>query len=93
MEAVKKLFGQRKTAPDIAESDTTNAKGSTELATKPSRRVAEPDYGIDDFFAPSSLFWRDPFFDFMPVLRNFERDTNMVLSKSSPGYEITEDES
>ncbi len=38
-------------------------------------------------------FGETSFFDFMLVLWNFERDPNMILSKSLPGYEITEDES
>ena len=28
----------------------------------------------------------------MPVLRNFDRDDNMVVHRSSPGYEINEDD-
>jgi HSP20 family protein len=50
---------------------------------------ARPTTGFDDFFSP---LLKDPFFNFMPVLRNFERDSNMILSRSSPGYEINEDE-
>jgi HSP20 family protein len=52
---------------------------------------SRPATGFDDFQAPSP-FWTDPFFDFMPVLRNFDRDDNMVLHRSSPGYEINEDD-
>lgn len=49
--------------------------------------------GFDDFFAPSP-FMRDPFFDdFMPmpvIARNFDRDQQGTIRRSSPGYEINE---
>jgi len=52
--------------------------------------------GFDDFFAPSPLFKNDPFFqDWMPVLRNLDRSgvaDDMVLRRSSPGWEINESE-
>ena len=49
-----------------------------------------PFSGFDEFFAPSPFF-KDPFEDFMPVLRNFNRNqAGMTLRHSSPGYEINE---
>jgi HSP20 family protein len=56
------------------------------------RFFARPTVGFDDFFAPTPFF-NDPVFDFMPVLRNLDRNTDMILSRSSPGYEINEDDS
>jgi HSP20 family protein len=58
-----------------------------------------PFFANDDFFGPSPWaqdpFFNDPFFTDivpMPVL-NIERDPFMVLRRSSPGYEIHEDDS
>ena len=43
--------------------------------------------GFDDFFDPR------PFtHDLMPVLANLQRDDDMILRRSSPGYEIHEDD-
>jgi HSP20 family protein len=57
-----------------------------------------PFFAHDDFFGPSPWardpFFNDPFFTDivpMPVL-NIERDPFMVLRRSSPGYEIHEDD-
>ena len=56
-------------------------------------------FGFDDFFAPTPFFhnknYRDPFDDWMPVIRNIDRSLaaggdNMILRRSSPGYEINE---
>jgi HSP20 family protein len=57
-----------------------------------SRWNESPLFGINEFFSPSShYFRRDPFSDLMPVIRNMDRDFNdMVLRHSSPGYEINE---
>jgi HSP20 family protein len=52
----------------------------------------------DDFFGRNPAPWwiepRDPFADFMPmtVFPHIERDPFMVLRRSSPGYEIHEDD-
>ena len=55
-------------------------------------RTTNPFFGFDDFFAPVP-FMRDPFDDWMPVIQNFDRDLdNMVLRRSSPGYEINEND-
>jgi HSP20 family protein len=58
-----------------------------------------PFFAHDDFFGPSPWmrdpFATDPFFrDIVPmtVLNNIERDPFMVLRRSSPGYEIHEDD-
>lgn len=45
--------------------------------------------GFDDFFDPRPSFTRD----LMPVLANFPRTDDSVLTRSSPGYEIHEDDS
>jgi HSP20 family protein len=49
-------------------------------------------HGVDEFFAPSPFFSRDPIFDLMPVLTNLERNEDMSLLRTSPGYEISENE-
>jgi HSP20 family protein len=57
-----------------------------------------PFFAHDDFFGPSPLmrdpFAADPFFrDIVPMtVLNTERDPFMVLRRSSPGYEIHEDD-
>lgn len=45
--------------------------------------------GFDDFFEPNPWV-RDPFTDIvaMPVLSDIQRDPFMVLQRSSPGYEV-----
>jgi HSP20 family protein len=50
--------------------------------------------GFDDFFEPPRSSSRDNTFGalMMPVLPNFERDENSILTRSSPGYEIHEDD-
>lgn len=47
-----------------------------------------PLFGFDDFFSPSPF--QDPFNDFlpMPVITNVDRDDNLILRATSPGYEI-----
>jgi HSP20 family protein len=50
-----------------------------------------PFFGFDDFFAPTP-FARDRDFDLMPVLATLNRDNDMVLRRSSPGFEINEDD-
>ena len=52
---------------------------------------SNPFFGFDEFFAPSPFFRNDPFEEWMPVIRNFDRTIDdMVLRRSSPGYEINE---
>jgi HSP20 family protein len=46
--------------------------------------------GFDDLFAPTPFLHRDPIHDLMPIFPNFERPTDSVLVRSSPGYEINE---
>jgi HSP20 family protein len=48
--------------------------------------------GFDELFFPTPFLTRDPVLDLMPVLRDFERDENMSLLRSSPGYEISEND-
>jgi HSP20 family protein len=46
--------------------------------------------GFDDLFAPTPFFHRDPIMDHMMIFPNLERQTDSVLVRSSPGYEINE---
>lgn len=47
-------------------------------------------FGFEEFFPPSP-FVRDPFDDWMPVIQNFDRGIDdMLIRRSSPGYEINE---
>jgi HSP20 family protein len=56
-------------------------------------RPASTFNGFDDFFAPPTPLFRDPFFEHcMPVLHNVDRDVDSVIRRSSPGYEINETE-
>jgi len=53
-------------------------------------RQVSPFFGFDDFLAPTP-FLRDPFEEWMPVIRNLDRELdNPILRRSSPGYEINE---
>lgn len=58
-----------------------------------STMALRPFFAHDDFFGPSPWV-RDPFFtDMVPMsVLNIERDPFMVLRRSSPGYEIREDD-
>lgn len=47
-----------------------------------------PLFGFDDFLLPRPLIFDDPLKDFMPVIPSLDRNANMILRASSPGYEI-----
>lgn len=57
-------------------------------------RTVNPFFsGFDDFFAPSPFLATTMFNDWMPVVPNFDRGLdNMILRRSSPGYEINEND-
>ena len=49
-----------------------------------------PLFGFDDFLWPRPLLFDDPLKDLMlmPVIQNLDRNDDMILRASSPGYEI-----
>ena len=70
----------------------TTAQTSTMALSRFNSNTFGPFFGFHELFAPSPFMTRDPFEDWMPVIRNVDRTFKDMTLRHSPGFEINEND-